>query len=43
MNSLGPDLAGIASGVNNAVFRTAALFAIAIFGVVMAWGIRGPA
>jgi biopolymer transport protein ExbB/TolQ len=37
MNSLGPDLAGIASGVNNAVSRTAALLAIAIFGMVMAW------
>ena len=31
MNSVGPDVAGIASGVNNA------LLAIAIFGIVMAW------
>jgi predicted MFS family arabinose efflux permease len=37
MNSVGPDVAGIASGVNNAVSRTAALLAIAIFGIVMAW------
>jgi hypothetical protein len=37
MNSVGPDLAGVASGVNNAVSRTAALLAIACFGVVMAW------
>jgi EmrB/QacA subfamily drug resistance transporter len=37
MNSIGADLAGIASGVNNAVSRTAALLAIAVFGMVMAW------
>ena len=37
MNSIGEDLAGIASGVNNAVSRTAALLAIAVFGMVMAW------
>src|SRR5260221_210965 len=36
MNSIGADLAGIASGVNNAVSRTAALLAIAVFGMVMA-------
>jgi predicted MFS family arabinose efflux permease len=37
MNSIGADQAGIASGVNNAVSRTAALLAIAAFGMIMAW------
>ncbi|VTU28895.1 Spectinomycin tetracycline efflux pump [Variovorax sp. PBL-E5] len=37
MNAVGPDRAGIASGVNNAVSRTASVLAIAVFGVVMAW------
>lgn len=37
MNAVGPEAAGIASGVNNAVSRTAAVLAIAVFGVVMAW------
>jgi EmrB/QacA subfamily drug resistance transporter len=37
MNAIGADLAGIASGVNNAVSRTAALLAIAVLGMVMAW------
>lgn len=37
MNAVGPGAAGIASGVNNAVSRTAAVLAIAAFGVVMAW------
>ena len=37
MNSIGAEHAGIASGVNNAVSRTAALLAIAVFGMVMAW------
>jgi MFS family permease len=41
MNAVGPDAAGAASGVNNAVSRVAALLAIAIFGGVMAWAFRG--
>jgi hypothetical protein len=35
MNSIAQDRAGTASGVNNAVARTASLIAIALFGVVM--------
>ena len=37
MNSVSVDLSGLASGVNNAVARTAALLAIAVFGMVMSW------
>ena len=35
MNSISQNRAGIASGVNNAVARTASLIAIAVLGVVM--------
>src|SRR4029450_2663765 len=35
MSSISQQRAGIASGVNNAVARTAGLIAIAVFGVVM--------
>ena len=37
MNAVGPELAGVASGVNNAVSRAAAVLAIAVFGAIMAW------
>lgn len=37
MNSVGVELAGTASGVNNAVSRAGGLFAIAIFGIVLLW------
>jgi EmrB/QacA subfamily drug resistance transporter len=35
MNSIAQNRAGVASGVNNAIARTASLMAIAVFGVVM--------
>lgn len=37
MNAVGTDSAGLASGVNNAVSRVAAVLAIAVFGLLMAW------
>ena len=36
MNSVGRELAGVASGVNNAVSRAAGLLAIAVFALLMA-------
>jgi len=41
MNSVAQHRAGIASGVNNAVARTAGLVAIAVFGIVMLQVFRG--
>jgi EmrB/QacA subfamily drug resistance transporter len=41
MNAVGPDAAGVASGVNNAVARMAGLLAIAVFGTLMAWAFDG--
>jgi hypothetical protein len=37
MNAVDRDLSGTASGINNAVSRAAALMAIAVFGIVVAW------
>ena len=37
MNAAGPQAAGIASGINNAVSRVAGVLAIAMFGSLMAW------
>jgi hypothetical protein len=37
MSAVGEDMAGVASGVNSAMPRSAALLAIAAFGLLMAW------
>jgi EmrB/QacA subfamily drug resistance transporter len=41
MNSMGSEQAGVASGINNAVSRVAALLAIAVFGVALAAAFNG--
>ncbi|HMG36298.1 MAG TPA: MFS transporter, partial [Blastocatellia bacterium] len=41
MSAVEPEQSGIASGVNNAVSRTAGVLAIAVFGVVMLWVFSG--
>jgi EmrB/QacA subfamily drug resistance transporter len=40
MNAFDTSLAGVASGINNAVSRVAALLAIAVFGIVMSMAFR---